>query len=180
MLDKLARLGASPISIPEVQKADQLASLEAQVGSLPDDYRKLLLYFGGDIEFNALIVFRPDVPSPWASSDGMDALEMLYGLASKYRLSALEMYETYRDRIPARWMPIGAAPGGNQICLYIGDSTEQPVGFWDHESEVGPDMPSSSYGMTAIAGSLREFIDRLRPEEPPKDVPDNVKVDLHF
>lgn len=112
MLDKLARLGATPTAIPEAQKAQQLARLEAATGPLPDYYRKLLLHFGGDIEFSTLVAFRPDVPSPWTSRDGTDSLEMLYGLTSKYHLTAREMFDTYRDRIRTGWIPIGAAPGG--------------------------------------------------------------------
>lgn len=112
MQDKLARLGAALAAIPEAQKAQQLAHLEAQTGPLPDYYKKLLLHFGGDIEFSTLAAFRPDVPSPWTSSDGTDSLEMLYGLTSKYRLTARETFDTYRDRIKTGWIPIGAAPGG--------------------------------------------------------------------
>lgn len=180
MLDKLTQLGAEPIDVPAERKAQLLAVVEAELGPLPDDYRKLLLHFGGDIEFKSFVKFRSDEPSPWAADDGTDSLEMLYGLSSKYSSTMLEMFETYEGRIPADWIPIGEAPGGNQVCLKIRPSGSQSVGFWDHESEVGPGLPPSNDGMTMITDSLRDFIDRLTKEDPPDNGPRAVKVDLQF
>ncbi|WP_082741946.1 SMI1/KNR4 family protein [Burkholderia sp. MSMB1072] len=180
MLDKLSQLGATPIDAPENRKAQLLATVESEVGPLPDDYRKMLLYFGGDIEFKSFIKFRSDEPSPWAAKDGTDSVEMLYGLSSKYGSSILEMFDTYKGRIPADWIPIGEAPGGNQVCLKVRPSGgDQSIGFWDHESEVGPGLPPSSDGLTIITNSLQDFINRLTPEDPP-DAPRAVKVDLQF
>ncbi|OXJ32039.1 hypothetical protein CFB82_21560 [Burkholderia sp. HI2714] len=181
MLDKLTQLGAAPIDLPLKTKTHLLADLEAQVGPLPDDYRNLLHHFGGDIEFTSFIKFRTDEPSPWAAEDGTDALEILYGLVSKYGLSMLQMFETYKGRIPAGWIPIGEAPGGNQICLRIDTSDDsQSVGFWDHESEVGPGLMPSGSGLTKIAGSIGDFVSRLTREGPPENTRRAVKVDLQF
>lgn len=180
MLDKLSRLGATPADVSGELTAARLKSLEAATGVLPEDYTNLLLHFGGDIEFSAIVAYRPDVPSPWTSDDGRDTLEMLYGLESKYGLSVLEMYNRYRTRIPTGWIPIGAAPGGNQICLYIRDRASAHVGFWDHGSEVAPGLSPRSDGLTSIAVSLQNFVDRLTPEKPSTNVPDDVKVDLRF
>jgi len=181
MLDKLTQLGATPIDLPRRTKARLLADLEAEVGPLPDDYRNLLLHFGGDIEFNSFIKFRTDEPSPWAAEDGTDSLEILYGLESKYGLSMLQMVETYKGRIPADWIPIGEAPGGNQICLRVHSSGgSQSVEFWDHESEVGPGLPPSGDGLTKITSSLQDFVNRLTPEDPPENAPRAVKIDLQF
>ena len=119
MLDKLTQLGAEQMVVPEERKAQLLTALEVELGPLPDDYRKLLLHFGADIEFNSFIKFHSDEPSPWAADDGTESLEVLYGLSSKYGATMLEMFETYKGRIPADWIPIGEAPGGNQVCLKI-------------------------------------------------------------
>lgn len=180
MLDKLSRLGATPANVSAEVTAARLKSFETVTGVLPEDYANLLLHFGGDIEFSAIVAFRPDVPSPWTSGDGRDTLEMLYGLGSKYGLSVLEMYKRYSTRIPTGWIPIGAAPGGNQICLYIRDQASARVSFWDHESEVAPGLSPGSDGLTSIAVSLQDFVDRLTPERPSTNVPNDVKVDLRF
>lgn len=181
MMDKLSQLGATPIDLLSETKMQMLAALEAKVGRLSNDYRNLLLHFGGDIEFSSLIKFRTDEPSPWAAEDGTDSLEILYGLKSKYGSSILQMFETYKGRIPEDWIPIGEAPGGNQICLRIHPSGgTQSVEFWDHESEVGPGLPPSSDGLTKITNSLRDFVNRLTPEDQSENIPRAVKVDLQF
>ncbi|WP_175830539.1 SMI1/KNR4 family protein [Burkholderia cepacia] len=180
MLDKLSQLGATPNKLSSETKMRLLASVEAEVGPLPDDYRNLLLHFGGDIEFNSLIKFRSDEPSPWVAQDGTDSLELLYGLSSKYGSTILERVETYKGRIPADWIPIGEAPGGNQVCLRIHPSGVRSVEFWDHESEVGPGLPPRGTGLTKITDTLQEFVSRLTPEDPPANAPRAVKVDLQF
>ncbi len=139
------------------------------------------MHFGGDIEFHSSIKFQADEPSPWAAEDRTDSLEILYGLESKYGLSILQMFETYKGRIPADWIPIGEAPGGNQICLRIHPSDgSQSVEFWDHESEVGPGLPPSGDGLTKITNSLQDFVNRLMPEDLLENTPHAVKVDLQF
>ncbi|WP_175816942.1 SMI1/KNR4 family protein [Burkholderia diffusa] len=181
MLDKLSQLGAIPNELSSERKMQLLASLEAEVGPLPDDYRNLLLHFGGDVEFNSLIKFRSDEPSPWAADDGTDSLELLYGLSSKYGSAMLERFETYKGRIPADWIPIGEAPGGNQVCLRISPlGGAHSVEFWDHESEVGPGLPPHGTGLTRITDTLQDFVSRLTPEDPPENAPRAVKVDLQF
>lgn len=100
MLKKLIELGVVPVQIPEEEKTRQLDHLEAMVGVLPDAYRLMLSHFGGDLQFSSLVCFRADIPSPWACSEGKDALEILYGLTSKYKVSASEMFGTYIGRIP--------------------------------------------------------------------------------
>ncbi|NTY35912.1 SMI1/KNR4 family protein [Burkholderia diffusa] len=181
MMDKLSQLGATPIDQPLKAKMQMLVDLEAEVGRLPDDYRNLLMHFGGDIEFHSSIKFHADEPSPWAAEDRTDSLEILYGLKSKYGLSMLRMVATYKGRIPVGWIPIGEAPGGNQICLMIHPSgSSQSVEFWDHESEVGPGLPPSGDGLTKVASSLQDFVNRLTPENPPENSPRAVKIDLRF
>ncbi|KFL54101.1 hypothetical protein JM78_11380 [Burkholderia pyrrocinia] len=181
MMDKLSQLGATPIDLLSKTKMQILAALEVKVGRLQDDYRNLLLHFGGDIEFSSLIKFRADESSLWAAEDGTESLEILYGLKSKYGSSILQMFETYKGRIPEDWIPIGEAPGGNQICLRIHPSDGfQSVEFWNHDSEVGPGLPPSGDGLTKIANSLRDFVNRLTPEDPPENIPRAVEVDLQF
>ena len=181
MMDKLSQLGATPIDLLSETKTQMLAVLEAKVGRLSSDYRNLLLHFGGDIKFSSLIKFRSDEPSPWAAEGGTDSLEILYGLKSKYGSSILRMFETYKERIPEDWIPIGEAPGGNQIYPRIHPSNgTQSVEFWDHESEVGSGLPQSGDGLTKITSSLWDFVIRLIREGPPENAPRAVKLDCQF
>lgn len=180
MLAKLEQLGAKSIRLGISEKNRLIQQIESTVGALPQAYKDVLLHFGGDIEFDAMIAFSADIPSPWASPDKTDSLEMLYGLTSKYGTSVIDVFDTYKGRIPAGWFAIGAAPGGNQICIHIGGTADGSIAFWDHESEVGPDMPKRSDGITLIAPNLEEFIARLIRESPSGDVSNDVKVDLRF
>jgi hypothetical protein len=180
MLKKLEALGARSIIISDDEKADLISRVEAEIDSLPVSYRNLLHYFCGDIEFDEMVAFHSDIPSPWSSSDGTDALDMIYGLKSKCGASVVDMFLTYKGRVPLGWFPIGAAPGGNQVCMCLDPSSYGSIGFWDHESEVAPDMPKSSDGITMIAPTLEDFIDRLKVDLPPKSTPGTVIVNLRF
>jgi hypothetical protein len=180
VLKKLIELGVVPVQIPEEEKTRLLDHLEAMVGVLPDAYRLMLSHFGGDLQFSSLVCFRADIPSPWACGEGKDALDILYGLTSKYEVSASEMFDIYIGRIPDGWVPNGASAGGNQICLHTGNKERQSVGFWDHESELRPGLPARGGGITLIAPSLADFIDGLTPDQDSGNVLNQVRVNLRF
>lgn len=103
--------------------------------------------------------------------DGIDSLEILYGLSSKYGSTTPERFETYKGRIPADWIPIGEAPGGNQVCLSIHPSGARSVEFRDQESEVGPGLPPRGTGLTKTTDTLQAFVSQLTSEDPPEHAP---------
>lgn len=175
MIRKLKELGAKKCATPKDAKETAFSEFENVVGHLPETYKYILDHFVGDIEFDDIVLFHPDVLSPWSSEDGTESVEILYGLVSKYGMSLLEIYDTYKDRIPTNWIPIGAAPGGNQICMYVGGGRESSIGFWDHESEG-----SSIEGVTKISNGLEQFIERLFVDSSENYSPNVVDIKLDF
>lgn len=183
MIEKLESLGAKTTSIPEHDKNKVISKLQTEVGPLPDEYKELLIYFGGDIEFSGDVVFSSDIPSPWAD-DNLDQVDFLYGLVSRFPSASLShIAQRYQNRLPVGWFPIGSAPGGNLICMNLKGAHE--IAFWDHESEGIPterDLPDSERkkGLFSITNSLPDFVSRLYILDTPSKVIDNVIVNLRF
>lgn len=126
MLFKLEALGAKPGSLSRKERDALLNKVESRFFPLPQRYRELLQHFGGDIEFDSLVEFRPDARSPWTSGNGTDAIELLYGLQSRHGLSVIEMFDRYAGRVPREWFPIGAAPGCRVTLRWIYASNSVP------------------------------------------------------
>lgn len=175
MIRKLEHLGAKKCATSKETKERAFSEFESVVGHLPGTYKYILDHFVGDIEFDNIVSFRPDVLSPWSTEDGTDSIEIMYGLVSKYGLSLQEVYDTYKERIPTNWIPIGAVPGGNQILMFLGDDRESFVGFWDHESEE-----SSDEAITKVTNGLKQFVERLFVDNSKYDNPKVVDIKLDF
>jgi hypothetical protein len=76
--------------------------------------------------------------------------------------SLLWNIETYLGRIPKELLPIGDDPYGNLHCLGIRSDEAGKIYFWDHE---GPGEEDDWRGITLVAHSFADFIDRLIKEE---------------
>ncbi len=185
LIKKLENFGAKKSSRSDEEKENALKKLELQVGSLPEVYRKVILYFGSDIDFENTILFTPLVPSPWTrkkgKTKGKNILGYLYGVFSEYKSGTLfDHLSTYKGRIPADFLPIGEGPGGNQICIGINGDVRGAVYFWDHEGEICAKKVGNSAELYLISKSLEEFLESLEVDDSEDDCIDGVEVSLDF
>lgn len=109
----------------EIKKFEEKLSL-----NLPIEYRVFLLSFE-NVFFEDEVIFKPLQASPWASHDGLETLDELFGLSNLQK-----NMEVYYNRVPNNLIPIGESPGGNLICLGVEGGVKGKVYFWDHENEL--------------------------------------------
>ena len=163
-------------SIP--REFDSPDKIEAQLDTkLPTEYRSFLEANKTTLKFDSTIGYTPIKPSPWASSkNGMQHLDMLYGLAST-KNSLLNKLNTYTDRIPDGCLPIGDAGGGNQILLSTRLGDYGKVYFWNHEEEINEkgNRATGDAGMYLAADSFVDFLERLSVEEDEDDLDDGLE-----
>jgi hypothetical protein len=112
-----------------------VSELESKVGAPLDTTHVELLkrYRGAAIGFDEDVVYRPEVPSPWARADGTQSLEVLFGLVGEAGL--LAQVRRFEGRIPRGTVPVGEAPGGNLILIALTGRYKGSVYLWDHENE---------------------------------------------
>jgi hypothetical protein len=127
-----------------VKTAEQMVAMSA-------NYRDLLLEFGGAIWFDNGARYRPESPNNLTGSDGYNDLEILFGLGNGENGIERKAAQ-YAGELPASFVPIGEAAGGNLICM----NGEGAVFFWDHESPRHEPT-------WRIAASIDEFLRRLEP-----------------
>lgn len=101
---------------------------------LPEEYRQFLLEYGG-LSFNEDVCFKPIEISKWTRKDGMQAFDYFYGLDND-NIDIRKIIDVYYGRMPNNIIPIAECPGGNQLCLGIGEQNKGKVYFWDHENEL--------------------------------------------
>jgi hypothetical protein len=151
----------------------ELQEIERELGiELSENYRQLLNKFKSSTVFDQGAVYKPSEKSPVDDSEGLQSLEMLYGLAGESNLIARN--RMYRTQLPKPFVTIGESVGGNQICLSKEDGR---IYFWHHEAMTDD---TSSF---LIADGLDEFILSLKPESAtvsPKLEIDESKSFLNF
>lgn len=91
-----------------------------------------------------------------------------YGLNVSTTYGNLEKnFESYRDRIPDSFLPLGNDLGGNIICVGIIFPHIDTIYFWDHHDVLDrrglSKMDMSN--MYWLADDIYEFLDKLWPEE---------------
>jgi cell wall assembly regulator SMI1 len=129
---------------------DQVLRLEADLGvRLPEDYRKFLLHNnGGTPELDTV-----DVPNaPGSPTD----VQVFFGISRDVESSNLDWNrQTFRDRIPAGFLPVATDSGGNLFCLALANNNAAKIFYCDIESPDGNAYP--------VASSFDAFLRRLRP-----------------
>ena len=80
MIYKLKSLRVRFTSIEVSKKITLLENLERITGVLPKDYHDFLLYFGSNVKFDAIVIFKGIESSPWADDKGFDTIDYFYGL----------------------------------------------------------------------------------------------------
>jgi len=150
--ENLSQLGARVLGEKPSDLEQAIKSAE-QILTVSDSYRDVLLTFGGAIVFGNGAKFTCDEQSPLNDKDGYQSLEVLYGLGNG-KNSIEKKAAQYADELPASFVPIGEASGGNLICVDGGGA----VHLWDHESQ-------RNEGTWRIATSVDEFLKRLKPDD---------------
>lgn len=181
MLKKLESLGAEATSLPLNVLKENLMTLEAVTGKLPDSYRTFLLHFGVAILFDVNIIFKALKPSPWADDKGHDSLESLYGLTESGReYTVFEVADTYQDDFRDQWLAIGVSSGDNQICICLNGAMFGQIWYWDHETDPVFNENEVISGMTKITNSFEEFVELLDIKDEKSDTSGIIKIELDF
>ena len=152
MKNLIDRLGAHLLEDNDA-KIFTAADFESQTGiRLPYELSSLLEEIGGTVIFDHGAKFIPSSPSGRENEGGYLSLDVLYGFSTGLDGLA-ERHTMTEDDLPPKVIPIGEAPGGDQICL---DLESGIILFWKHDVE-------QSEAITAIASDITEFFASLEP-----------------
>lgn len=165
MISKLKFLRVNFISIDVSEKVILLENLERRTGILPKDYYNFLLYFGSNVKFDAIVIFKGIESSPWADDKGFDTIDYFYGLDNINKdYTIFEMIETYKNELKMKLIPIGCSSGGNQICICTQGNIKGTIWFWDHEKIPSFNNEQIASGLTLVAHNFKNFIDKFEIE----------------
>lgn len=165
MISKLKFLRVNFISIDVSKKVTLLENLERIIGVLPKDYHDFLLYFGSNIKFDAIVIFKGIKSSPWTDEKGLDTIDYFYGLDNINKgYTIFEMIETYKNDLEMKLIPMGFSSGGNQICICNQGNIKGTIWFWDHEKLPSFNNEQIASGLTLVANNFKDFIDKLEIE----------------
>lgn len=132
-----------------------IQAFEVLIGEkLPEDYKSFLQKFnGGKPESNKFVI------SGTIKSGGVSNF---FGLLESRRPGDL-LYEQQplRDRVPAKFLVIGSAAGGNSICVSLRQDTFGQVFFWDHELEADEGESPTFDNLFKIGDSFVVFFEGL-------------------
>ena len=70
----------------------------------------------------------------------------------------------FRDRVPARFLPIASDLIGDVICISTSGEDAGTIYLWDHELEADPgqgEQPDTVDNVVLIADGFDEFLDGL-------------------
>lgn len=134
----------SPSRIDDFEKANGIR--------LPESYRRFLLHHNG----GAPLPDRIRVPG-WPG--GFTGFNTFFGIDSDEDLQ--DNLDTYEDRIPPGFFPIGDDPGGGLFCLALSAPHEGGIYFWDHEDELDEegDSKQDMSNMYRVAESIDDLLE---------------------
>lgn len=84
-------------------------------------------------------------------------LRVLFGVSSDPEKDLRTQWRKHRGRLPAHSLPIGAAEGGNLVCL---NTLTGAIEFWDHELSR-----AKASGLEPVAANFSAFLELLRPQD---------------
>jgi hypothetical protein len=137
--------------------ATALASFETQFGiSLPDAYKQFLLENNGGRPDPAYF----DVPN-WPG-EGTLVGDFL-GIRSQRAANLSFWIEELGDELLPDFIPIADDPGGNFLCLRLTEPDRGAIYYWDASPDH--DLDETTGTMFKVAGSIDEFLKKLRPPD---------------
>ncbi|MEO8378057.1 MAG: SMI1/KNR4 family protein [Acidobacteriota bacterium] len=157
--DVLARYKSYPLGNVDREAArEEIGEIESERGrALPGDYRYFVENFPAT-GLGAYTYFN-------FNSAERGILSVLFGAAPGDAYDFYENGHAYAESLPDEFVPIGADPGGNLICLSLGEGEYGNVLFWDRERDAFPGSSENRAGIMFCASSFSEFVQRLTFED---------------
>lgn len=115
------------------------------------EYKEFLNEYGGGFLEDDFL-YKPIERSPMTSEDGYALVDYFYGEEIEKKI------EMYYERFGNRIIPIASAPGGNLICIGIGEEFRGKIFYWYHENEEEDDVNDLRSTLFLVAESFHDFV----------------------
>jgi SMI1/KNR4 family protein SUKH-1 len=135
---------------------ESLTSLEVVLNAtLPSSYRSFLTDANGgrllDWSYFELAGRRLGVREIFAIDDAACSFTQLE-----------RAMQTYRDRVPAHFVPIADDHAGNLWCLHLSGTAAGSIWFWEHEFEADDGVEPTLDNMVLVAGDFASFLNGIQ------------------
>jgi hypothetical protein len=175
LMDTFIKLSPEPLYKTR-SKGGEISDIEYVLnGKLPAGYREILEGFPFGAMFLKKLQFPAIEPTPWAArTTKRDTFDFFLGLKQHDR-SVMESIDTYKDRIPDKFLPFGESSGGNLLCLSLREDSYGAIYFWDHEGEVdtkGNRTPEFSNAYL-VANTFEDFVRSIVADDDDDDDDDD-------
>jgi hypothetical protein len=118
---------------PQKPQESDIQELEKAIrGNLPTDYRYFIERYGGAILGGGGFEVVAPILEPCSWGDTTRP-EFFHSLCAAEDVNTLQVWRTYRGRIPDGVFSFSYDGADNQICLDVSGSFPGSVWFWDHE-----------------------------------------------
>jgi hypothetical protein len=115
--------------------------------TLPDDYVNFLLEHNGG------------TPIPATNKLPETDVNYIFGIQDEASWASLEWYiQTFKERIPANYLPIAKDSGGNLFLMSLIPANYGAIFYWDHEYESESTGDSVYKNLRKSATSFSEFL----------------------
>ena len=120
---------------------------------LPEDYRNFLIEHNGGCPYPNIVNLE----------NTQTDIQCLFGMNdAPYYTGFFDNLDSYIDRVPNFYMPIGNDSFGNIFLLSLRDSNFGEIAFWRHEQELKEGDAGEYFGnIEVVASSFSEFVDNL-------------------
>lgn len=145
--------------LPFLKKEDLKAFEEKYHLKIPADYFAFMLCHNGGRLKECLTSFVEDGKF---NSTYVRHLFALKALKKYHDLN--DVMESYQDRIPLKFLPIGEDPFGNLIIMNCNPAETPKIYFWNHELEADAMEEDQPYfeNLSWIADSFTDFLCSLK------------------
>ncbi|KQO04980.1 SMI1/KNR4 family protein [Paenibacillus sp. Leaf72] len=115
---------------------------------LPDQYKHFLLKFNGG--YPQASTFKI------SDEEGESVVNKFYGIGDM-KGSLAKIFEILDGELPAGFISIANDPGGNEICIGIGEKYFGNIYLWIHDMDSDEEMSN----MFLLSSSFDDFFDNL-------------------
>jgi hypothetical protein len=127
--ESLKKLGLTRISESPLPAEERVRAVETSLGfPFSGEYKHFLRSYGASL-FTEDVGFEPVQASPW-TSEGLNTLDVLYGISTDIGFDISHVNERLKGDIPADSIAVGHDPGSNLLLL----NRQGEVLFFDKET----------------------------------------------